>query len=316
MNADTAEHEAPDPDQRTRIVKRLMFAAGLVGVLLGLLAFFDYLSTPDEVEAPQFTEPVPVPPRRSPTQPVTPAEPVSEPAVENAAPAVAPEPPVVEAAPSQPPAPVDSAPAATTPPPSEAAPAPTVVPAPMASPAPQAVRPVPATKPAARPAVRPPVEAVPEYTAPPSVPLPPESATQSPSEGGASAATPASRLAVSKPQPAPVAAPAPAKPVAAPVAPVAPVKPPVAPTPAAAPAAAAPPQHRPLPAFLVQAGVFTNTQRAQELHARLLQNGIPATLETRVQVGPFNTQAEAEAAKAKMKAMGIDGIVLPPPLRR
>jgi cell division septation protein DedD len=35
-------------------------------------------------------------------------------------------------------------------------------------------------------------------------------------------------------------------------------------------------------------------------------------LETRVQVGPFKNRAQAEAAKAKMEALGIKGLVLPP----
>jgi cell division protein FtsN len=69
---------------------------------------------------------------------------------------------------------------------------------------------------------------------------------------------------------------------------------------------------RALNGFLVQAGVFTNLQRAEELHARLIENGIPATLETRVQLGPFRTQAEAQAARARLKALGIDALILPP----
>jgi cell division protein FtsN len=61
----------------------------------------------------------------------------------------------------------------------------------------------------------------------------------------------------------------------------------------------------------VQAGVFANTQRAEELHARLTLHGIPSTLETRVQVGPFKTQEEAEAARRKMRALGIEGVIIP-----
>ncbi|MDR0528347.1 MAG: SPOR domain-containing protein [Zoogloeaceae bacterium] len=64
--------------------------------------------------------------------------------------------------------------------------------------------------------------------------------------------------------------------------------------------------------FLVQAGVFSSPQRAEELHARLTLHGIPSTLEARVQVGPFKTQAEAEAARKKMRALGIEGVILPP----
>jgi DedD protein len=41
-------------------------------------------------------------------------------------------------------------------------------------------------------------------------------------------------------------------------------------------------------------------------------NGVPSTLETRVQVGPFKTRQEAEAAQAKLKALGIESLLVPP----
>lgn len=62
----------------------------------------------------------------------------------------------------------------------------------------------------------------------------------------------------------------------------------------------------------MQAGVFADPRRAEELHARLVLEGIPATIESRVQVGPFKDRAEAEAAREKLKAMGIDTVLLPP----
>ena len=65
-------------------------------------------------------------------------------------------------------------------------------------------------------------------------------------------------------------------------------------------------------AYLVQAGMFSNTQKAEELHAMLQLNGIPSTLETRVQVGPFNSKAEADAAREKLKSLGVESILLPP----
>jgi DedD protein len=68
----------------------------------------------------------------------------------------------------------------------------------------------------------------------------------------------------------------------------------------------------PAPVIIVQAGVFTNFQRAEEIHAKLTLHGIPSTLETRIQVGPFKTQAEAEAAYKKMRELGIEGVILPP----
>lgn len=58
--------------------------------------------------------------------------------------------------------------------------------------------------------------------------------------------------------------------------------------------------------FLVQVGVFSNHANAEDLLARLTEAGIPAQIESRVQVGPFASRAEADAARAKLKAMGLD----------
>ena len=72
------------------------------------------------------------------------------------------------------------------------------------------------------------------------------------------------------------------------------------------------PEHKRPGGFAVQAGVFADAQRAEELRAMLTLNGIPSTLEARVQVGPFKTREEAEAARQKLKALGIEGLLLPP----
>ena len=64
--------------------------------------------------------------------------------------------------------------------------------------------------------------------------------------------------------------------------------------------------------FVVQAGVFSSAQRAEELQAQLQLSGVPATLEARVQVGPFKTRQEAEAAQEKLKKMGIESLLVPP----
>jgi DedD protein len=64
--------------------------------------------------------------------------------------------------------------------------------------------------------------------------------------------------------------------------------------------------------FAVQAGVFADAQHAEELRAKLTLNGIPSTMEARVQVGPFKTREEAEVARQKLKALGVEGILLPP----
>jgi cell division protein FtsN len=65
--------------------------------------------------------------------------------------------------------------------------------------------------------------------------------------------------------------------------------------------------------YALQAGVFSDPRLAEELHAKLTLNGIPSTLETRVQIGPFKSREEAEAASAKMKTLGIDAVMLAPP---
>lgn len=64
--------------------------------------------------------------------------------------------------------------------------------------------------------------------------------------------------------------------------------------------------------FLLQAGVFSSAQRAEELHAKLVLSGIPSTLEARVQVGPFRTRQEAEAAQVRLKELGVETVLVPP----
>ena len=69
----------------------------------------------------------------------------------------------------------------------------------------------------------------------------------------------------------------------------------------------------PLPApsgYVVQFGVFSNPQNAQQLVERLKQIGIEAHTETRVQLPAFKTKAEADAALAKMKEKGISATLL------
>lgn len=75
---------------------------------------------------------------------------------------------------------------------------------------------------------------------------------------------------------------------------------------------AAPAVSRLFSGFLLQAGVFSSVQRAEELHARLTLSGVHSSLETRVQVGPFKTKQEAEAAQAKLKDLGVETILVPP----
>jgi DedD protein len=58
--------------------------------------------------------------------------------------------------------------------------------------------------------------------------------------------------------------------------------------------------------YALQMGVFSNMANAEDLRAKLVANGIPATIEARVHVGPFRTRQEVDAARAKLKELGLD----------
>lgn len=62
--------------------------------------------------------------------------------------------------------------------------------------------------------------------------------------------------------------------------------------------------------FVVQMGVFMNLANAEELRAKLELAGVPAQIEARVQVGPFASKAEADAAREKLRALGMDDGIL------
>lgn len=250
-----AENEESALDLRNKLIKRLAVAGVLVAILLGVLAFFDYLSTPPEepVDAPVFTQPVPVAPKKLVSQPVTPAEELPE------------TPPPVSVEPETPPPPPQPAaqPSLARP----AAPDEQAVEAPR--PAPRQKEPIPvAVKPLVEPKV---LRPVPEVAVAPT-----------PSPASVSRETP------------------PAKPTARVV--DSRSAPPVPPSGAS----------RLFSGFLLQAGVFTSQQRAEELHAKLTLSGVPSTLETRVQVGPFHTRQEAMAAQVKLKELGIESVLVPP----
>ncbi len=59
-------------------------------------------------------------------------------------------------------------------------------------------------------------------------------------------------------------------------------------------------------AFALQVGVFSSAANAEDLRAKLVLAGIPAHIETRVEIGPFMTRAEVNAAQAKLKALGVE----------
>ncbi|HEX5802133.1 MAG TPA: SPOR domain-containing protein [Azospira sp.] len=250
-----------EDDLKRKLVRRVAFAGVLIAMLLGALAFIDYLGRPaDEAldTGPTYSAPVPVP-KKEVTQPVKPAEP---------APAGADAPPPTEAA------------AAAAPPALAEVPARPEVDA-------QPALPVQEGRPVARPGT-------------PAIRTPRGNEAPTPAEGTSSAALPSPPPTA----PTPAAAP-PATPPATP-------QPPSRPTSASSPVPETPAPSRLFSGYAVQAGVFSDAQHAEELRARLMLNGIPSTLEARVQVGPFKTRAEAEAAREKLKAIGVDGLLLPP----
>ena len=138
-------------------------------------------------------------------------------------------------------------------------------------------------------------------------PPPPPVVNQLPPEPShsASPATPRSvTTAPAKTLEKPTPAPAPAQPVTT-------EKPLVEKSPPAKPAAASA-KAEPAPrAFMVQVGVFTDMDNARQLQAKLTEHGIPSHTETKLQLGPFNTKAEADAAQVKLKALGMGAVIVP-----
>lgn len=65
-------------------------------------------------------------------------------------------------------------------------------------------------------------------------------------------------------------------------------------------------------AYVVQVGVFMSPANAQALQQQLVQAGIPAHTETRVQLGPFQNRREAETALAKVKKLGVNAVLVAP----
>lgn len=243
-------------DLRSKLIKRLAMAGVLVALLLGVLAFFDYLSSPtDEPDEAVFTKPVPVPPKKAVSQPVTPSTNLPEPPA-TASVVVEPPAPVV---PAQPASPAESKSEAKT----AGSGAANTGRVPGVSPKPASEAAVPVAAKPARP--------VPEASAPPTMAVPEETVISTPAKATAR---------VVETHPGPVAAPSGVS--------------------------------RLFAGFLLQAGVFTNQERAEELHAKLSLSGIPSTLETRVQVGPFRTRQEAEAARLKLKELGVETVLVPP----
>ncbi len=240
---------AENLDLRRQLIKRLTMAGGLVALLLALLALFDHLSQPvEEVEVPEFTEAVPVAPKKVLTQPVSAPPEEKTGAAEDAE--------GVQASAEE-----------MTPPPPVIAATPEHAPEQTAAPAVPAKAGAKQTGKAASSAV------VPEGTFSPPIVADAPSAPNASEQAATAASRPARVVELTPP---------PARPA------------------------------RQVEGFLLQAGVFTSTERAEELHAKLTLNGIPTQVETRVQVGPFHTRQEALAAQARLKALGIDSLLVMP----
>lgn len=258
---------------RRKLGKRLGLAALLIVILLLALAAFDYLSQLEREDS---------------SPPVAAVQPRLGPSISSGRPPEA-------AAPTEEP----------------------ITPAPGLAPLPQAIEPPPQPAVAAQPSVAATPAAAPVAPAVPVAPAAPMAAVPTP-KPGVVAVPPAPKIA-SVPSPAqstPAPAPAAAVPEDSSSAPV--LGAPAAsrlPVPAEGSGAATPPRpvlSRLAAGFVLQAGVFTSTERAEELKARLLLAGVPVTIETRVQVGPFASQKEANAARKKIRELGIESILIPP----
>ncbi|MCB2001760.1 MAG: SPOR domain-containing protein [Rhodoferax sp.] len=101
-----------------------------------------------------------------------------------------------------------------------------------------------------------------------------------------------------------------------------PVAPATAATPAASAAAVEQPSKRPVAQtgrYLINVGLFAQQDNALRAHARLKEAGLPAISDslqmrngqrTRVRVGPFATQAQADAAAERIRAMQLEAVVI------
>ena len=57
--------------------------------------------------------------------------------------------------------------------------------------------------------------------------------------------------------------------------------------------------------FVVQMGVFSDVDNARALNEKLKEAGVPSRIEAKVQVGPFKSRAEADAARRKLAELGL-----------
>ncbi|TXH92650.1 SPOR domain-containing protein [Thauera aminoaromatica] len=276
----TAEADAVgEDDTRRQLWVRAGMAVGLIGLLLGGLAVFDYQSRPPEPD-----EEVALP-----TKPIAPAQVAPEPGRD------AP-PDVLRAGAEATPRPVV---------PAEEAPAPSLPPDARPARAERLERPAGVAE-GARPPARPAqdviapaaparVETV-KKTDQPATPTVPQQAV---------APAPKSVTATVAPAPAVAQAPAAVQAAAAPARP--------SPAAQAAVAAVAPaPRASAEGAYYLPLGAFPTAEQAEVLRARLSAEGVPSHLETRVLVGPFADRRDALAAQARLREKGFTpGELLP-----
>ena len=273
----TAEADAVgEDDTRRQLWVRAGMAVGLIGLLLGGLAVFDYQSRPPEPD-----EEVALP-----TKPIAPAQVAPEPGRD------AP-PDVLRAGAEAVPRPVV---------PAEEPPAPSLPPDARPARAERLERPAGVAeggRPPARPAQGVIAPAVPARveTVQPATPTAPQQAV-----------APAPKSVTATVAPAPAVAQAPAAVQAAAAA-----RPsPAAPAQAAVAAAAPAPRASAEGAYYLPLGAFPTAEQAEVLRARLSAEGVPSHLETRVLVGPFADRRDALAAQARLREKGFTpGELLP-----
>lgn len=240
-------------------------------------------------EAPQVSPPPPAT-AQAPSAAQAPAQPADTPAV--ASDAARPAPPGTTAA----------APTPTTPAPRDAASAAPATP----SPGPAAA--LPALEAASAPAAgginaAPPLQRAPSASAP----VAPAAAAASSEPVAASRATAAKADAANRAATAPrAAAPARSRPSRA------------ASAPEVAASDALPPPVGTTPGFYINVGLFAEESNARKAQARLLNEGFPAFRQEltgangrriRVRAGPYSTRAQADAAAASIRVMGLEAVV-------
>jgi DedD protein len=72
-----------------------------------------------------------------------------------------------------------------------------------------------------------------------------------------------------------------------------------------------PPNKKPAKGHYLQAGMFLQATNAEELKRKLEAEGLPVFVESRVQLGPFNDRKEAEQARERLKALGVQAVLVP-----